>query len=202
MRSVMISSKIGHRLDSPLSKIIKLIFKTEKLNPTYFTLLGLVVNLLAAAAFVCGEWLWAGSLILAAGLFDMLDGVVARTFDKVTNFGGFLDSVIDRYSDLVLLIGLIIYYADNHNMHLLILTAVVSIGSILIPYTRARAEVFIPHCDVGIMERAERIILLAAGGIFQSVFNIMPVVLWILAIFTHLTVFHRIYFTWKEVKKL
>jgi len=198
----MISSKIGHRLDSPLSKIIKLIFKTEKLNPTYFTLLGLVVNLLAAAAFVCGEWLWAGSLILAAGLFDMLDGVVARTFDKVTNFGGFLDSVIDRYSDLVLLIGLIIYYADNHNMHLLILTAVVSIGSILIPYTRARAEVFIPHCDVGIMERAERIILLAAGGIFQSVFNIMPVVLWILAIFTHLTVFHRIYFTWKEVKKL
>jgi len=132
----------------------------------------------------------------------MLDGVVARTFDKVTNFGGFLDSVIDRYSDLVLLIGLIIYYADNHNMHLLILTAVVSIGSILIPYTRARAEVFIPHCDVGIMERAERIILLAAGGIFQSVFNIMPVVLWILAIFTHLTVFHRIYFTWKEVQKL
>ena len=198
----MISSKIGHRLDSPLSKIIKLIFKTEKLNPTYFTLLGLVVNLLAAAAFVCGEWLWAGSLILAAGLFDMLDGVVARTFDKVTNFGGFLDSVIDRYSDLVLLIGLIIYYADNHNMHLLILTAVVSIGTILIPYTRARAEVFIPHCDVGIMERAERIILLAAGALFQSVFHIMPVVLWILAIFTHLTVFHRIYFTWKEVQKL
>jgi len=198
----MISSKIGHRLDSPLSKIIKLLFKTDNLNPTYFTLLGLVVNLLAAAAFINGKWLWAGFLILAAGLFDMLDGVVARTFDKVTNFGGFLDSVIDRYSDLVLLIGLIIYYADNHNMHLLILTAVVSIGTILIPYTRARAEVFIPHCDVGIMERAERIILLAAGALFQSVFHIMPVVLWILAIFTHLTVFHRIYFTWKEVQKL
>jgi phosphatidylglycerophosphate synthase len=87
-------------------------------------------------------------------------------------------------------------------MHLLILTAVVSIGTILIPYTRARAEVFIDHCDVGVMERAERIILLAAGGIFQGVFNIMPIILWILAIFTHLTVFHRIYFTWKEAKKL
>jgi len=198
----MISSKIGHRLDFPLSRIIKLIFKTDNLNPTYFTLAGLLVNLLAAAAFVYGKWLWAGFLILAAGLFDILDGVVARTFGKVTNFGGFLDSVIDRYSDLFLLIGLIIYYAKNQDMHLLILTAVVSIGTILIPYTRARAEVFIPHCDVGIMERAERIILLAAGSTFQCLFNIMPMVLWILAIFTHITVFHRIYFTLKEAQKL
>ncbi|MCK5254585.1 MAG: CDP-alcohol phosphatidyltransferase family protein [Deltaproteobacteria bacterium] len=198
----MISSKIGHRLDSPISKLIKLIFKTNNLNPTYFTLLGLLVNIFAAAAFICGKWLVAGLLILAAGFFDMLDGAVARTFGRVTKYGGFLDSVIDRYSDLVLLIGLIIYYASNHNMHLLTLTAIVSVGTILIPYTRARAEVFIPHCDVGIMERAERIILLAAGGIIQCVFNIMPIVLWILAIFTHLTVFHRIYFTWKEAQKL
>ena len=196
----MISSKIGHRLDSPLSKTIKFVFKTKNLNPTYFTLLGLLVNILAAIAFVDGKWLWAGILILTAGLFDMLDGAVARTFGKVSNFGGFLDSVIDRYSDLVLLIGLIIYYAQHNNMHLLVLTAVVSIGTILIPYTRARAEVFIPHCDVGIMERAERIILLALGGLLQNGFHAMPIVLWILAVFTHLTVFYRIYYTWKESK--
>ncbi len=196
----MISSKIGHRLDSPLSKTIKFVFKTKNLNPTYFTLLGLLVNILAAIAFVDGKWLWAGILILTAGLFDMLDGAVARTFGKVSNFGGFLDSVIDRYSDLVLLIGLIIYYAQHNNMHLLVLTAVVSIGTILIPYTRARAEVFIPHCDVGIMERAERIILLALGGLLQNGFHAMPIVLWILAVSTHLTVFHRIYYTWKESK--
>jgi CDP-diacylglycerol--glycerol-3-phosphate 3-phosphatidyltransferase len=202
MRGVMISSKIGHRLDSPLAKLIKIVFRNNSLNPTYFTLLGLLVNILAATAFISGNWLLAGLLVLSAGMFDMLDGAVARTFGKVTRFGGFLDSVIDRYSDLVLLIGLIIYYAKHQNMHLLVLTAVVSIGTILIPYTRARAEVFIPHCDVGIMERAERIILLAAGGIFHDVFNLMPVVLWILAIFTHLTVFHRIYFTWKETQKL
>ena len=198
----MISSKIGHRLDSPLSKLIKTVFKTNNLNPTYFTLLGLFVNILAAAAFVYGKWFLAGFLVLSAGLFDMLDGAVARTCNRVTSFGGFLDSVIDRYSDLVLLIGLIIYYANNDNIQLLILTAVVSIGTILVPYSRARAEVFIPHCDVGIMERAERIILLAVGGIFQDAFNVMPLVLWILAIFTHLTVFHRIYFTWKEAQKL
>lgn len=198
----MISSKMGHRLDSPLSKLIKLVCKNNRLNPTYFTLLGLLVNIVAAAAFVYGQWLLAGLLVLSAGMFDMLDGAVARTCDKVTLFGGFLDSVIDRYSDLVLLIGLIIYYANHQKMHLLVLTAVVSIGTILIPYTRARAEVFIPHCDVGIMERAERIILLAAGGIFQDTLNLMPVVLWVLAILTHLTVFHRIYFTWKETQKL
>jgi len=202
MRSAMISSKLGHRLDSTLATLIKVVFRSNNLNPTYFTLLGLLVNILAAAAFVYGNWPLAGFLVLSAGLFDMLDGAVARAFGRVTRFGGFLDSVIDRYSDLVLLIGLIIYYANNDNMQLLVLTAVVSIGTILVPYTRARAEVFIPHCDVGVMERAERIILLALGGLLQNVFNLMPLVLWVLAIFTHLTVFHRIYYTWKEAQKL
>ena len=92
----MISSKMGHRLDSPLSKLLKVVFKNSSLNPTYFTLLGLLVNLLAATAFIYGNWLLAGLLILSAGMFDMLDGAVARTFGKVTRFGGFLDSVIDR----------------------------------------------------------------------------------------------------------
>src|SRR4030042_5272796 len=143
----MISSTIKHRLDVPLSRLIKFFFKNISLNPTYFTLLGLCVNILAAAAFVYGKWLLAGGLVLSAGLCDMLDGAGARTFNKVTRFGGFLDSVIDRYSDLVLLIGLIIYYAGKQNMQLLVLTAVVSIGTILVPYTRERAEVFLPHCD-------------------------------------------------------
>jgi len=198
----MLSSTIKHRLEVPLSRLIRFFFKNTSLNPTYFTLIGLCVNILAAAAFVYGRWLLAGVLVLCAGLCDMLDGAVARTFHKVTRFGGFLDSVIDRYSDLVLLIGLIIYYAGNQNMQLLVLTAVVSVGTILVPYARARAEVFIPRCDVGIMERAERIVLLALGGIFQDLLHLMPVVLWILAIFTHLTVFHRIYYTWKEAQKL
>lgn len=198
----MLSSTVKHRLELPLSRLIRFFFKNSSLNPTYFTLLGLCVNILAAGAFVYGTWVLAGVLVLLAGFCDMLDGAVARTFNKVTRFGGFLDSVIDRYSDLVLLIGLIIYYAGHQNMQLLVLTAVVSIGTILVPYTRARAENFLPRCDVGIMERAERIILLAAGAIFQDLLHLMPIVLWILAIFTHLTVFHRIYYTWKEAQKL
>jgi CDP-diacylglycerol--glycerol-3-phosphate 3-phosphatidyltransferase len=198
----MLSSTVKQRLEVPLARLIRFFFKNTSLNPTHFTLLGLCVNIMAAAAFVSGNWVLAGVLVLSAGLCDMLDGAVARTFNKVTRFGGFLDSVIDRYSDLVLLIGLIIYYAGKQNMQLLVLTAVVSIGTILVPYARARAENIIPRCDVGIMERAERIILLALGGLFQDLLNVMPVVLWILAVFTHLTVFHRIYFTWKEAQKL
>ena len=198
----MLSSTVKQRLEVPLSRLLRFFFKHTSLNPTHFTLLGLCVNILAAAAFVYGTWVLAGVLVLLAGFCDMLDGAVARTFNKVTRFGGFLDSVIDRYSDLVLLIGLIIYYAGKQNMQLLVLTAVVSIGTILVPYARARAENIIPRCDVGIMERAERIVLLAAGGLFQDLLHLMPVVLWILAIFTHLTVFHRIYYTWKEVQKL
>jgi len=198
----MLSSTVKHRLEQPLSRLIRFFFRNTSLNPTYFTLLGLCVNILAAAAFVYGRWVLAGVLVLSAGLCDMLDGAVARTFNRVTRFGGFLDSVIDRYSDLVLLIGLIIYYAAHQNMQLLLLTAVVSIGTILVPYARARAENFIPRCDVGIMERAERIVLLAAGGLFQDLLHLMPIVLWVLAIFTHLTVFHRIYYTWKEAQKL
>jgi CDP-diacylglycerol--glycerol-3-phosphate 3-phosphatidyltransferase len=193
----MISSILGHELDKPLSWLIK---KTifERIHPTALTLTGLLINLFAAAAIIAGYWKSAGLLILIAGLFDMLDGATARTFRKTSSFGGFLDSVIDRYSDMCLLIGLIIYYAVQGKIFMVSLCSIASLGTVLIPYTRAKAEAFIPQCNVGIMERAERILLLAVG----TLFNIMDVVMWVLAIFSHITVFHRIYYTWKEMQRL
>lgn len=192
----MISSILGHELDKPLAWLIK---KTvlERIHPIALTLTGLLINFLAASAIILGYWITAGVLILIAGLFDMLDGATARTVHKTSSFGGFLDSVIDRYSDMVLLISLIIYYAIQDKIFLLSLCSIASLGTVLIPYTRAKAEAFIPQCNVGIMERAERIILLAAGAIF----NIMDIVIWLLAIFTHITVFHRIYYTWREIQR-
>lgn len=192
----MISSILGHELDKPLAWLIK---KTvlERIHPIALTLTGLLINFMAAAAIILGYWITAGVLILIAGLFDMLDGATARTVHKTSSFGGFLDSVIDRYSDMVLLISLIIYYAIQDKIFLLTLCSIASLGTVLIPYTRAKAEAFIPQCNVGIMERAERIILLAAGVIF----NIMDIVIWLLAIFTHITVFQRIYYTWREIQR-
>jgi CDP-diacylglycerol--glycerol-3-phosphate 3-phosphatidyltransferase len=160
--------------------------------------MGLLVNLIAAAAVIAGYWKSAALLILVAGLCDMLDGATARTQRKTSYFGGFIDSVIDRYSDMSLVIALIIFYALQGKIFMVCLCSIASVGTVLIPYTRAKAEAFIPQCKVGLMERAERIILLAAGAFF----NMMEIVMWLMAIFTHLTVFHRIYYTWKETREL
>jgi CDP-diacylglycerol---glycerol-3-phosphate 3-phosphatidyltransferase len=193
----MISSLLGHELDRPLSWLIKNSV-LERVHPTALTLTGLLINLIAAAAIIAGYWKSAALLILTAGLFDMLDGASARTLRKTSLFGGFMDSVIDRYSDMSLLIALIIFYALQGKIFMVSLCAVASLGTVLIPYTRAKAEALIPECRVGLMERAERIIMLAAGALF----NMMEIVMWLMAVFTHITVFHRIYYTWKETRKL
>jgi len=193
----MISSLLGHELDRPLSWLIKNSV-LGRVHPTVLTLTGLLINLIAAAAIIAGYWKSAALLIVTAGLFDMLDGATARTLRKTTHFGGFIDSVIDRYSDMSLLIALIIFYALQGKIFMVSLCSIASLGTVLIPYTRAKAEALIPECKVGLMERAERILLLAAGALF----NCMEIIMWLMAIFTHLTVFHRIYYTWKETQKL
>jgi CDP-diacylglycerol---glycerol-3-phosphate 3-phosphatidyltransferase len=193
----MISAILGHELDRPLSWLIKNTV-LERVHPTALTLIGLMVNLIAAAAIIAGYWKSAALLILVAGFFDMLDGATARTLRKTSHFGGFIDSVIDRYSDMSLLIALIIFYALQGKIFMVSLCSIASLGTVLIPYTRAKAEALIPECKVGLMERAERILLLAAGTFFNS----MEIIMWLMALFTHLTVFHRIYYTWKETQKL
>lgn len=193
----MISAILGHELDRPLSWLIKNTV-LERVHPTALTLIGLLVNLIAAAAIIAGYWKSAALLILVAGFFDMLDGATARTLRKTSHFGGFIDSVIDRYSDMSLLIALIIFYALQGKIFMVSLCSIASLGTVLIPYTRAKAEALIPECKVGLMERAERILLLAAGTFFNS----MEIIMWLMALFTHLTVLHRIYYTWKETQKL
>jgi len=191
----MIGNKIGHRLDSFLYKFLSKSFG-ERGNPNSFTLMGFFATLIASILIVKEFWVTAGFMIIISGLFDLFDGVVARKFGKVTSFGGFLDSVLDRYSDLFLLFALMIYYLGKGDSSLVVLTSIVSIGTALIPYARARAEVAQVPCNVGLMERAERIILLSAGALF----NWMVPVLWIMAVLTHFTVLHRIYYVWKRLR--
>jgi len=193
----MISEKLGHRLDNVLSRIAQSIFG-EKINPHFLTIAGLFINIGASVYLGMGYWVTGGCLIFLGGFFDILDGAVARVSNRVTKFGGFLDSVIDRYSDTFLLSGIIWYYIQKGALGYTFLTLIVLMGSLLIPYSRARAETFLRSCNIGLMERAERTILLALG----SIFNIMPVALWILAVFTHVTVIQRIHYTWKEIQKI
>jgi len=191
----MIGNKIGRRLDPYISYVLKKIFGNHG-NPNLFTLMGFLVTLFASFLIIEGFWVSAGLAIILSGLFDLFDGVLARNLGKVTPFGGFLDSVVDRYSDLFLLMAILMYYLRKSETNMVVLTFFVSIGTSLIPYTRARAEATQIPCNIGLMERAERIILLSVGALFHW----MKPILWILAILTHFTVLERIYYVWKKMK--
>jgi CDP-diacylglycerol--glycerol-3-phosphate 3-phosphatidyltransferase len=136
--------------------------------------------------------------VILAGLFDMVDGRVARETNRVTRFGGFFDSVLDRYSDLALFMGLLVYYASINRFFYIVLTAIVMTGSVMVSYTRARAECTIPKCKVGFLERPERVVLIIIGALFDR----MAPVLWVIAVLSNLTVIHRMIYTWQEAKRL
>lgn len=182
-------------------KIIKLIvtgLALSKVHPNVLTFLGLVINIWAAFLFAAGSFRWGAVIVIAAGLFDMVDGRVARETNQVTRFGGFFDSVLDRYSDLGVLVGMLVYYASINRFFYVVLTAIVMTGTVMVSYTRARAENTIPKCKVGFLERPERVVLIIIGGLF----NRMAQVLWILAIFSNITVLGRMLFTWQETQRL
>src|SRR6201986_3741296 len=150
----------------------------SKIHPNVLTFFGLVINIWAAWLFSQGRMTAAGLVIIGAGLFDMVDGRVARATNQVTRFGGFFDSVLDRYSDLALLMGLLVYYGTINRPFYVVLTAVVMTGSVMVSYTRARAENTIPSCKVGFMERPERVVLVIIGALFDH----MAPVLWAIAV--------------------
>jgi CDP-diacylglycerol--glycerol-3-phosphate 3-phosphatidyltransferase len=166
-----------------------------RIHPNVLTLIGMVINIFAMVLFAKGLFLWAGLVIVFAGIFDIVDGEVARRTKRVTKFGAFFDSVIDRYSDLLLLLGLIIWYAKIDRIFYVGLTGLVLIGSVLTSYTRARAESLIPACKVGFLERPERIVLMIIGSLFDK----MAPVLWVMAILSNWTVAQRIWYTWREL---
>ena len=170
----------------------------SRIHPNVHTFMGLVINIGAAWLFAIGYFRWAGVVVICAGLFDMVDGRVARATKQVTRFGGFFDSVIDRYSDLGLYMGLLVYYASINRFFYIVLTAIVMTGSVMVSYSRARAENTIPKCKVGFLERPERIVLIILGALTDR----MAAVLWVIAVLSNLTVIHRMIYTFQECKRL
>jgi phosphatidylglycerophosphate synthase len=175
-----------------------------RISPNVLTFMGLVINTVAAILFGYARgdnqvamFRYAGLVIIGAGIFDMVDGRVARATGKVTSFGGFFDSVIDRYSDVALYFGLLVYYARAERFFYLVLTAVVMVTSVMVSYTRARAESLIGQCKVGFMERPERIVLVILGALF----NRMAPVLWVIAVLGNMTVIHRIVYTYRKSRE-
>jgi len=178
-----------------LDKIVGALAATG-INPNILTFLGMVVNFWAAALFATGRFKLAAAVIFLAGFLDMLDGQVARRQNRVTAFGAFYDSTLDRYSDMALYLGLLVYYSVIGRTAYVTLAAVATASSVMVSYARARAESLIPSCKVGYMERPERLVLLILGGAF----NRMAPVLWVIAVVSTITVIHRIFYTWQETR--
>ncbi len=193
----MLKEKLGDRLDPFLYGASRFAQKMG-LRPNGLTFIGLGLNGLAAWALAEGEWLPGAGLIILAGFFDILDGAMARNCHETSSFGSFLDSVVDRYSDLSLLVGMLIFYSRYGRLGYQGLVGLSIMGTALVPYSRARAEILIPRCNIGIMERPERVLLLFLGAAIPPV---MPVAIWILAILTNVTVIQRVVYTRQYMAK-
>src|SRR5437870_6199256 len=180
------------------------------INPNILTVIGVALNVGCGLLFGFGWFFWAGIALIVANLFDMLDGQVARLSGRVTSFGGFLDSSLDRLSDMVVFVGLMVFYARDREFHSTLnvfLAGAGMMGSVMVSYASARAESMIPKCDVGFLRRPERVVLFIIGalstrpGSHNFFANRMPAVLWVLAIGSYWTFAHRMYHTWREVNK-
>jgi len=185
----MIGEKFGHFLDQPLRPLVRLI----PFSPNQLTLIGFGLTLVAAVVLT-HDFLLGGLLILIGALFDLVDGMVARERNCATCFGAFLDSLLDRYADAALLLGIGYHYHHLGETVLAAVAVLTLIGGLLVSYARARAEAMGLSCKVGIAERPERILLLAGGCLLNQV----PAVLWILLVLTHVTVAQRTWTVWKQ----
>jgi CDP-diacylglycerol---glycerol-3-phosphate 3-phosphatidyltransferase len=186
---------IGTVCNFPLRAIIATCVAL-RISPNVLTFTGMVVNITAAWLLGTERFWSAGFVMLAANIFDYIDGKVARARNRETEFGAFWDSVMDRFSDITLFIGLIYLYAHHGETDYVIITALAMMFSVMTSYTRARAESIIPKCKVGFMERPERIVLFMIGAFT----NRIAAVLWVILILSIVTVADRIYLTWRELK--
>jgi phosphatidylglycerophosphate synthase len=185
----LISAKLGHFLDKPLAPIAKQI----PLSPNILSFAGFTVTV-AAAVLVPFNSITAGSLILIGGLFDLIDGVVARTNGKATKFGALLDSTLDRYADASIFLGIMWFFLTQKNIGGLFFAGGSLVGSLLISYVRARAEGLGFDCHVGLIERPERIVLLAAGCLTGWIFEVII----LLFVLSHITVIQRIVYIYRK----
>ena len=165
-------------------------------HPNLLTLTGVVVNAGGAWALGTGQFRVAGMVMILANIFDFIDGKVAERTASASRFGGFWDSVMDRFSDILLFIGLIYLYSELDRTDYVLITALTLMFSVMTSYARARAESLIEKCKVGFMERPERIVLFMIGAFT----NRMAAVLWVILVLSVVTVVDRIYFTWRELR--
>ncbi len=192
----MVSTRFANSVRARLGGVGRIVAKTN-LSPNAITVIGLALNIVVAAIIASGNLLLGGALLLVAGAFDVVDGAVARATNQVSRFGSFFDSTMDRYADAVILGGVLVYFVnDDTGVWPIMLTFVTLVGSLMISYTRSKAESIDLRGDVGFAQRAERVIILSAGLLIGY-----PVwAVGILAVLTQFTVLQRILHVWRELR--
>jgi CDP-diacylglycerol--glycerol-3-phosphate 3-phosphatidyltransferase len=176
-----------------------------KVHPHLITFCGLVFSIFALNLYRLGYFFSAGVLVVLTGACDVLDGKLARGTNQMSKFGALIDSTIDRYSEVLLFLGLAIYFHDKHS-YLVYLIILAITGSFMVSYTRARAEGLGIACKVGLMQRPERMTYLAIGSVLGAIpkigVGILIVTIWFIAIFANVTVIQRVMFIRNQLKKL
>jgi CDP-diacylglycerol--glycerol-3-phosphate 3-phosphatidyltransferase len=168
-----------------------------RIHPNILTFVGVLINTWAAVHLAKGQFVRAGVIMIVANIFDFIDGKVAVELGVVSKFGGFWDSVIDRFSDIALFIGLIYLYSDNGRTDYALIASLAMMFALMTSYTRARAESLIPKCKVGFMERPERIVLFMIGAFT----NRMAGVLWVILVLSVFSVADRVILTYRVLER-
>lgn len=193
----MIKERLGHRIDGWIHTLFPFLF-WRRIHPDALTVLGTVIAGASALAFAEGAFVVAGLCLLGGGFFDLVDGVVARHFGISTRFGAFLDSSLDRVVDILAMLGLVTYYARIEDSTGIVLCSVILVATVLTSYAKARAELIIERMPGGVLERGERVGLLAGG----SILGLLWPILWVLAIGTVVTAGQRFLYAHREMGRL
>lgn len=193
----MIKSLLGDQVDGWVHACFPFLFRRH-LNPNALTVVGTLVSVASAVCFARGKFTAGGVLILASGFFDLVDGVVARHQGDTSRFGAFLDSVLDRLVDMLILLGIAVYFSATQQLGQVLLTAWSLVATVLVSYSQARAQLFLPTFRVGLMERAERMLILAAG----AVSGLLVAALWVVAIGSTITVIQRFARAYRELSRI
>lgn len=175
-----------------------MLFAKLHIHPSALTVTGFVLSCLAAYLFAFDFFRWAGVVLIIASLFDAIDGAVARKNDQVTEFGGFLDSTMDRFSEFAVFLGIFIHYIRISHWFLVFVTLFALFGSSMVSYTRARAEGLGITCAVGFFDRTLRITIIVIGALLGRF--IFGYFLLLLAAFTQFTVVQRVVHVRKELR--
>ena len=179
--------------------IVTVLEKTH-VTPNALTCIGLLITIVAAVLVAFKHPFAAGFVVLFAGLFDMLDGALARRTNRVTKFGGVLDSTLDRVSEAVVLIGIAVFYVNQHSTWGVALAGVAMMSSQLVSYIRAKAEAMNINCEIGLFTRPERVVILSIGLLFSKFNYVLLIALAIIAVLSLFTAGQRLFFVWKKLK--